>query len=230
MARKNLVSASITDEAMTAVKKGLGDIATALPFLIVLSAEERRRTRVMGHKSVEFVNLALNGAESFSEYLLSSFNKAEMAKDIELINKLWKIRVDVASLLEKIDDTIYGASADAIKASSGALYNIPVYRTDDLSATVAFVKESGLTIAALTEKAKNLYTEADYNSPVALVLGAEDRGISSELLRLCDTQVKIPIVGRIESLNVSVAAGVVIYEVVRQRGSRYATHFSRNIE
>ena len=117
MARKNLVSASITDEAMTAVKKGLGDIATALPFLIVLSAEERRRTRVMGHKSVEFVNLALNGAESFSEYLLSSFNKAEMAKDIELINKLWKIRVDVASLLEKIDDTIYGASADAIKAA-----------------------------------------------------------------------------------------------------------------
>ena len=71
----------------------------------------------MGHKSVEFVNLALNGAESFSEYLLSSFNKAEMAKDIELINKLWKIRVDVASLLEKIDDTIYGASADAIKAA-----------------------------------------------------------------------------------------------------------------
>ena len=112
------------------------------------------------------------------------------------------------------------ATADAIKASSGALYNIPVCRTDDLSATVAFVRESGLTIAALTEKAKNLYTEADYNSPVALVLGAEDRGISSELLRLCDTQVKIPIVGRIESLNVSVAAGVVIYEVVRQRGSR----------
>ena len=122
------------------------------------------------------------------------------------------------------------ATADAIKASSGALYNIPVCRTDDLSATVAFVKESGLTVAALTEKAKNLYTEADYNSPVALVLGAEDRGISPELLRLCDTQVKIPIVGRIESLNVSVAAGVVIYEVVRQRGSRYATHFSRNIE
>jgi hypothetical protein len=117
MARKNLVSASITDEAMTAVKKGLGDIATALPFLIVLSAEERRRTRVMGHKSVEFVNLALNGAESFSEYLLSSFDKAELAKDIAVINKLWKIRVDVASLLEKIDDTIYGASADAIKAA-----------------------------------------------------------------------------------------------------------------
>ena len=94
------------------------------------------------------------------------------------------------------------ATADAIKASSGALYNISVCRTDDLSATVAFVKESGLTIAALTEKAKNLYTEADYNSPVALVLGAEDRGISSELLRLCDTQVKIPIVGQIGRAHV----------------------------
>ena len=117
MATKNLVSGSISDETVTTVKTKLGEIATALPFLIVLSTMERKKTRVMGQKSVEYVNLALNGAESFSEYLLSSFDKAELAKDIAVINKLWKIRVDVASLLEKIDDTIYGASSDAMRAA-----------------------------------------------------------------------------------------------------------------
>ena len=100
------------------MKTKLGEIATALPFLIVLSATERKKTRVMGQKSVEYVNLALNGAESFSEYLLSSFDKAELAKDIAVINKLCKIRVDVASLLEKLDDTIYGASVDAMQAAN----------------------------------------------------------------------------------------------------------------
>lgn len=118
MATKNLVSGSISDETVTTVKTKLGEIATALPFLIVLSATERKKTRVMGQKSVEYVNLALNGAESFSEYLLSSFDKAELAKDIAVINKLCKIRVDVASLLEKLDDTIYGASVDAMQAAN----------------------------------------------------------------------------------------------------------------
>ena len=65
MATKNLVSGSISDETVTTVKTKLGEIATALPFLIVLSTMERKKTRVMGQKSVEYVNLALNGAESF---------------------------------------------------------------------------------------------------------------------------------------------------------------------
>ena len=154
MATKNLVSASVTDEAMTAVKKGLADIAAALPFLIALSTAERKRTRIMGQKSVEFVNLALNGAESFSEYLLSSFNKAEFAKDIELINKLWKIRVDVASLLEKVDDTIYGASADAM-AAADEVYNYLKSASEKNAAVKALVSEMSKRYERPSKKSKD---------------------------------------------------------------------------
>lgn len=140
MATKNLVSGSISDETVTTVKTKLGEIATALPFLIVLSTMERKKTRVMGQKSVEYVNLALNGAESFSEYLLSSFDKEELAKDIAVINKLWKIRVDVASLLEKIDDTIYGASSDAMKAAD-EIYNYLKSASEKNAAVKALVAE-----------------------------------------------------------------------------------------
>ena len=140
MATKNLVSGSISDETVTTVKTKLGEIATALPFLIVLSTMERKKTRVMGQKSVEYVNLALNGAESFSEYLLSSFDKEELAKDIAVINKLWKIRVDVASLLEKIDDTIYGASSDAMRAAD-EIYNYLKSASEKNAAVKALVAE-----------------------------------------------------------------------------------------
>lgn len=154
MATKNLISASVTDEAMTAVKKGLADIATALPFLIVLSTMERKKTRVMGQKSVEYVNLALNGAESFSEYLLSSFDKEELAKDIAVINKLWKIRVDVASLLEKIDDTIYGASSDAMRAAD-EIYNYLKSASEKNAAVKALVSEMSKRYDRPSKKSKD---------------------------------------------------------------------------
>ena len=70
---------------------------------------------------------------------------------------------------------------------------------------------------AFSKKANIAYTDQDYSSPTVLVLGAEDRGISSEVLNLCDSKVKIPVLGKIESLNVSVAAGIVIYEAVKSR-------------
>ena len=108
----------------------------------------------MGQKSVEFVNLALNGAESFSEYLLSSFNKAEFAKDIELINKLWKIRVDVASLLEKVDDTIYGASADAM-AAADEVYNYLKSASEKNAAVKALVSEMSKRYDRPSKKSKD---------------------------------------------------------------------------
>lgn len=108
-------------------------------------------------------------------------------------------------------------NADAIKTSAGALMNITVCREENLKTALKFLSDSGLKLVAATEKAKDNYTKISYNEPVALVLGSEEEGISSEHLRLCDSMVKIPIVGKIESLNVSVAAGVMIYEVVRQR-------------
>jgi 23S rRNA (guanosine2251-2'-O)-methyltransferase len=108
-------------------------------------------------------------------------------------------------------------NADAVKTSAGALHTIPVCRANNLTDTVRFLKASGLSVFAASEKAVTDYTEADYSVPTAIVMGAEDVGISPQILRLCDQMVKIPILGQIQSLNVSVATGVLTYEVVRQR-------------
>ncbi|MDE6264054.1 MAG: 23S rRNA (guanosine(2251)-2'-O)-methyltransferase RlmB [Paramuribaculum sp.] len=108
-------------------------------------------------------------------------------------------------------------NADAVKTSAGALHHLPVCRESSTLAAVKQLKNSGYKIVAVTEKADINYTLTDYTVPVALVLGAEDTGISPEILRLSDIFVSIPMFGKIGSLNVSVAAGVTIYEVVRQR-------------
>lgn len=110
-----------------------------------------------------------------------------------------------------------GVGGDAVKTSAGALHYLPVCRERNLAGAVRFLKDNGYTCVAVSEKADFNYTRADYSTPVALVMGAEDIGISPEVLRLCDTKVSIPMFGHIGSLNVSVAAGVLMYEVVRQR-------------
>ena len=106
---------------------------------------------------------------------------------------------------------------DAIKTSAGALHHIPVCRVGSTAWAVKFLKENGYRVAAVTEKSEMSYVDGDYTGPVALVMGAEDTGISEGALAQCDTRVGIPIFGNIGSLNVSVAAGIMIYEVVHQR-------------
>lgn len=108
-------------------------------------------------------------------------------------------------------------NADAIKTSAGALLNIPVCREENLFLALRFLSDSGLKLVAATEKAQKSYTAVDYKEPIAIVMGSEEEGIAPENLRLCNEQVRIPVMGNIESLNVSVAAGVLIYEAVRQR-------------
>ena len=108
-------------------------------------------------------------------------------------------------------------NADAIKTSAGALLSLPVCREHNLAAMVNYLKECGLRVFAASEKATQTYTEADYSGPIAIVMGSEDVGISPEILELCDEHVSIPINGNISSLNVSVAAGILIYEAVKGR-------------
>ena len=108
-------------------------------------------------------------------------------------------------------------NADAIKTSAGALNYVPVCREKNLVNVVKFLKSSGYKVVGASEKSSVNYTMVDYTGPVALILGAEDKGISNDLLKLCDEFVSIPEFGNINSLNVSVAGGVMMYEVVRQR-------------
>ncbi|MFO7656281.1 MAG: 23S rRNA (guanosine(2251)-2'-O)-methyltransferase RlmB [Bacteroidales bacterium] len=108
-------------------------------------------------------------------------------------------------------------NADAIKTSAGALHNIPVCKVADMAETLKYMRNSGLTLTGATEKAAVSCFQTDYTSPCALVVGAEDTGLSKPVLKLMDTLVKIPMFGTIESLNVSVATAIILYEAVRQR-------------
>jgi 23S rRNA (guanosine2251-2'-O)-methyltransferase len=106
-------------------------------------------------------------------------------------------------------------TADAIKTSAGALMTLPICKVASLKKTIEFLKDSGLNIVAASEKATQSYTAVDYSQPTAIIMGSEDVGISPENLKLCNDMVSIPILGKVQSLNVSVAAGVLIYECVK---------------
>ena len=108
-------------------------------------------------------------------------------------------------------------NADAVKTSAGALLTLPVCREYSIREAIVFLKNSGVHVIAATEKASDNYTEADYSGPVAIVMGAEDTGIANENIKICDELVQIPILGKIGSLNVSVAAGVLMYEAIKHR-------------
>lgn len=108
-------------------------------------------------------------------------------------------------------------NADAIKTSAGALLKIPVCKEQSLTSAIQFLKNSGIKVVAATERGADDYTSVDYSGPIAFVMGAEDTGVSNDNLRIADNLVKIPQFGTIGSLNVSVAAGVLIYEVIRQK-------------
>lgn len=110
-----------------------------------------------------------------------------------------------------------GVTADAVKTSAGALTYLPVCRESNLVKAVKYLKDSGCRVIGAAGETKIPYTASDYTGPVAIVLGSEDNGISPEIKKLCDELVAIPEFGEINSLNVSVAGGIMIYEVVRQR-------------
>ena len=108
-------------------------------------------------------------------------------------------------------------NADALKTSAGALHNIPICRTWNIKLTLQFIKESGIQLIACTEKTQKNMHELDYKIPTGIIMGSEEDGVSRELLKMCDAKAKIPMSGKIASLNVSVATGVILYEVIRQR-------------
>ena len=108
-------------------------------------------------------------------------------------------------------------NVDALKTSAGALYNIPICREFNLKATITYLKNCGLQIVGCTEKTEEKIYQLNFNMPTAIIMGSEEDGISQEYLKLCDHKAKIPMNGTIGSLNVSVSAGVILYEAVRQR-------------
>ena len=109
-------------------------------------------------------------------------------------------------------------NADAIKTSAGALHKVTVCRTWNLKLALQFMKESGIQLIGCTEKTQDDMYKPDYTTPTAIIIGSEEDGVSPEFLKMCDSRAKIPMNGKIASLNVSVATGVILYEAIRQRG------------
>ncbi len=110
-------------------------------------------------------------------------------------------------------------SADTVKTSAGAAFRVPIAKVDHLKDAVFYLQASGIKVIAATEKAQTSLYGLNFNEPIAIVMGAEDTGISPSLLKAVDAQAKLPLKGEIGSLNVSVACGVFLYEVIRQRTS-----------
>ena len=111
----NRVSAALTETDKTAVLEALGQAKLKMPFLINLTGLERKRSRKMGAKSVEYVNLSLQGPQSFGSLIPPSVDITEFSKDVALVNQLLAIRIEVEALLEGIDDTMLAAGSDAMQ-------------------------------------------------------------------------------------------------------------------
>lgn len=112
---------------------------------------------------------------------------------------------------------------DAVKTSAGALMNINVCRTSSLPNSLNYLKNSGFQIVGCSEKGSKIIGEVDFSVPTCVILGSEEMGISKEVLAILDEIVKIPISGVTDSLNVSVSAGIALYEVTKQRAVKVAS-------
>ena len=108
-------------------------------------------------------------------------------------------------------------NSDAIKTSAGALYNVKICKENNLAHVVDFLQQSGVTVFAATEKAEKMIYDAHFSEPCAIVMGNEETGISKEVMHHADEKIKLPITGKTQPLNVSVACGAILYEAVRQK-------------
>ena len=108
-------------------------------------------------------------------------------------------------------------NADAIKTSAGAAFNIPICKVEHIKDALFILKASDIQVVSITEKTNDTIYSVDFKQPTAIIMGSEHRGISPSVLKLSDHKAKLPMYGTIESLNVSVACGIALYEVVRQR-------------
>ena len=108
-------------------------------------------------------------------------------------------------------------NADAIKTSTGALYNIPVCKEGNLVNVIKYLQSAGISIFSASEKSAEFIYDADFSVPAAIVMGSEEDGVSDSIIKISDKIIKLPMAGQTASLNVSVAAGAILYEAVRQR-------------
>ena len=184
-------------------------------FVQYVPAERLNRITRKNHQGV----IAFVAAVDYQplEMLVPSLYEAGKVPFLVLLDGLTDVRcagVDAVVIPARGSVSV---TADAVKTSAGALLSLPVCKVPNVGSALQYLKQCGFRIAAATEKGEVDYTATACDGPFCLVMGAEDTGIPAEHLALCDEWIRIPMKGKIASLNVSVAAGILIYEVVRRR-------------
>ena len=160
--------------------------------------------------------------DSFSEVLEKSNNPFVLILD--QINDVRNFGAIIRTAeISGVDGIIIQSSSsapvnsDTIKTSAGAIFNIPICKVNHIKDAIYHLQSMNISIISASEKsAKNIY-DVDLKVPIAIIMGSEQKGINKSVINLSDESVKLPMYGKIESLNVSVACGVFLYEVVRQR-------------
>jgi 23S rRNA (guanosine2251-2'-O)-methyltransferase len=219
---KVLVQKGLRGELFKEVRQLLQD--NGIPFQLVPEEKLNRITSRLHQGIIAFLSPIEFG--DVSECLAAVYEKGEIPKflmldgvtDVRNFGAICRtaeaLGFDVVIVPEKSSAAI---NEDAIKTSAGALFNIPVCRTGSMINTAKFLQEGGLKLMAASEKGSTLPHEIDLTGPICVIMGNEEKGISNELIRLSEELVTIPMFGKTQSLNVSVAAGILMYEINRQR-------------
>ena len=213
---QNGLNSSLMSELRTLIKEH------DVPFQYV-PVEKLNKLTSGNHQGV-VATLAAVKYQSFME-LVESENAPQL---VVLLDHITDVR-NMGAIARTAECTGVGAlvvpdrgtaamNEDAIKTSSGALLRLPVCREQNLKTVVNLAKQCGYQVVAATEKGAVHYRDVDFSLPTVLIMGNEETGISPELLKMSDVRACLPIVGEVASLNVSVAAGVMMYEALEQRG------------
>lgn len=219
---KIIIQKGLSNQLYTELRKAIKDLD--IPIQIV-PPEKINRITTKNHQGVLAFIAQVTYYEA-EEMLASVFEKGKVPL-VLILDRVTDVR-NFGAIARSADcagvDFIVipsrGAAqinADAVKTSAGALNRIPVCREENLKNTIEYLKESGLQIIACHEKTSNYHFNADLTKPTAIIMGSEENGISNEYIKRSDMQVKIPMVGNIASLNVSVATGIILFEAVKQR-------------
>ncbi|MBK7128933.1 MAG: 23S rRNA (guanosine(2251)-2'-O)-methyltransferase RlmB [Crocinitomicaceae bacterium] len=216
------IQKGMNKELFYELKEELANKKYALQFVPV---EKLDRMTQQNHQGV-IAQVSPVSYYNIEEIVTRLLEKGEMA-NILILDRLTDVRnfgaiartaecTGVHAIVIPTKDSV-SVTADAIKTSAGALNKIPVCKVADLSSVVHFLKESGVQVVAATEKTDRLVFDLDMTLPTAVILGSEEDGVSMRLLSDADIKAKIPMTGSISSFNVSVSAGIFLYEIARQR-------------
>lgn len=199
-------------------KKNISSSFVPIEKLNTLSKHQNHQGAVARISSIKFEELETVIENVLEQDGIPLFLLLDQISDVRNLGAI--IRTAECTGVDAIVIPTHGSApinADAIKTSAGAAFKLPICKVDHILDAVYQLQAVDVQIVAVTEKTNASLYDTDLTKPTALVLGSEHKGISNAILKISNAKGKIPLLGTIESLNVSVACGVALYEIVRQR-------------